>query len=183
MNWLPINPKHPFWVASTGSSLRLSSENNGLLITVHTMTQPYVYKLIDSSNSKKLYLKQKAAIKHIKTEWWDKYGNQTTVEFKEQKEDPDPCNFESCPPTPSPRSIRRSSLKTLLGSPRREILVPENTENSSAEDSSSEDKGSPRLLFHQASFQLENSFSNGMLPDTPPNSFNSELSPKMNEGN
>ena len=198
----PINPKHPFWSASTGSSLKLSlkDDNHSLLITVHTTTQPYVYKVVNqevNKETKSLYLKQKEILKHIKTEWWEKYGDQTIVEFMEQKKDSDTCYFESCPPTPSPRSIRRSTLKILLGSPIKDLSVnsldlsqspsprtpdeDDQGEDDQGEDDQGEDdqgeegteqmSSSPTLLLKTASFHLQTNLSRTaieLFSATPP---------------
>lgn len=192
------NLKHPFWSASTGSSLKLTLKDSdrSLLITVHTTTQPYVYKLINPG-TKGLYLNQKELLKHIKTEWWDQHGDRTIVEFKEQKEVIDPCYFESCPPTPSPRSIRRSSLKILLGSPIKDMSpeistpdcqsVSQSPSPRSLEDGEKELNSSPSLLLQKASIYLQEGVKDkastfaGSFPGTPTNSFNSELSPKKTE--
>lgn len=149
----PTNIRHPFWSSTTGSTLRLTlieipgsntkSESISMEVTVHSISEPYVYKMLvyqeDVDNPTVLFKRKKYAIKTIKNQWWDYYKNRTEVVFKEHinvdisklpgykdtmnltsSSDDSPIispkrqNFvDSCPPTPSPRSIRKSSIKSM----------------------------------------------------------------------
>lgn len=163
INPVPTNLKHPFWKATNGSSLKLSLEdsdqNQSLVITVHSVNEPYVYKLVqdDPNQPLKLYMNKKEAIKYIKTQWWDCYGDKTMVEYTEQKEAVPSLYVESCPPTPSPRSIRKNSLKTLLGSPRNtgvpNLCLSENSSQSSSRSNSRSNSPSPRELLCSKSIE------------------------------
>jgi hypothetical protein len=90
----PANSRHPFWSASTGSEIRLvlqkppPSSINSLTISVYTISQPYVYKIVFNYNGVSqapLYHKKKNAIKIIRNEWMKYYENRTRVEYMEHK--------------------------------------------------------------------------------------------------
>ncbi len=139
----PTNPKHPFWSATTGSTLELRlnkpppSPVHSMIISVHSIIQPYVYKILvrqeDVDTPKELYHKKNDAIKVIKNEWWEYYEDRTEVKFIDHTDvsqishhndfsflSPRRNNIvDSCPPTPSPRSIRKKSLKTMLSKQRK----------------------------------------------------------------
>lgn len=89
----PINPNHPFWSATTGSSLDLKlikppdSFIHSMKIVVASIIEPFIYKIVvfqeDENNPANIYVKKKEAIKIIKSEWWDFYAERTQVIFKE----------------------------------------------------------------------------------------------------
>ena len=130
----PTNPKHPFWKATTDSCLKLTSINNTITITVRSTNEPYVYKICSDNSPRILYLNKKNTIKYISehiNEYSDNVNHSdiTKVEFIEVKKE-EPLYLDSCPSSPTPENIRRSSIKTILGSPRFKIPEPETPQNS-----------------------------------------------------
>ena len=141
----PGNLRHPFWYAGPGSQLKLilvkppSSQIYGMIITVHTTSQPYIYKIeIKMENGKTEsteYSNLKKTIKKVRESWLQYYEDRTQVEFIERTVVDVPKSntlnessprtrsnsssgqsntVDSCPPTPSPRSLRKNSMKMML---------------------------------------------------------------------
>ena len=147
------NPKHPFWFATTGSMIKLlldkppDSDLKGMIITVYTISEPYMYKLdivmSDNSIINTIYLKKKEALRAIQDEWMIYYRGRTKVEYIEHQlidMGKFPLNLsgnltgnlsgnmsgdlpnikgnngivDSCPPSPSPREIRRGNFRSML---------------------------------------------------------------------
>ena len=175
--------KHPFWSASTGSTIKLllekppNSNLKGMYVSVYTISEPYTYKLdIVMSNNEinnTIFLKKKDAIKAIQEEWLVYYGDRTKIEYNEHRMiDMGPLIFnsvprnnplrnrsprnnsprnsqrngentiDSCPPSPSPRDIRRnnfrSMLKEIAEAHRKRSLRDSNSDTPSSTTSSSE---------------------------------------------
>jgi len=168
---LPTDPKYPFWFATTGSQMELRlikpppSEINSLIISVYSISEPYTYKLVISQNdgSSPIYCNKKEAIRIIKKDWWQYYGERTSVEFVEHKN----VTFDSCPNSPSPRSVRKNSFKSLL----EFKPSPKNSPVNSPRSSESEDDKSPRWFKLRIS-SSSSRYSPNSSPRTPktPNS-------------
>ena len=165
---LPIDPKHPFWFATTGSQMELRlikpppSEINSLIVSVYSISEPYTYKVFISQNDppSPIYCNKKEAIRIIKEDWWQYYGQRTSVNFIEHKNVP----LNSCPNSPSPTAVRKNSFKSLLEfKPKSPICSPR---------TDSDDEKSPRW------FQLRSSNSSPRTPRTPRSSNSSPRTPK-----
>ena len=179
MSLLPTDPKHPFWFATTGSQIELrlikppASEINSLIVSVYSISEPFTYKLdrqsspgrssgttyklIISQNDspRPRYCNKKEAIRIIKNDWWQYYGDRTSVNFIEHKN----VEFNSCPNTPSPRSVRKNSFKSSL-------LELKPSPTNSPVNSESEDEKSPRWFQIRISNSPRNS-SPRSSPRTP----------------
>lgn len=175
---LPINSSHPFWSYTTGSRLKLTTFDNSrsLMVTVHTISRPYVYKL--EFNSEVTYHNKRQVIKIIKNEWWKHFGSKTLVEMeKHNNVDMSLFNYklsdgnsgsslDSCPSSPSPESLRKTSLRISLSKKNFPInrSSPRNYSSESPRSSSSSTTPSPRV---------DNSKSDSPRGDNPRNNTNS----------
>jgi len=190
---LPINSSYPFWSYTTGSKLKLTTLDNlrCLIVTVHSISRPYVYKL--EFNSEITYHNKKQIIKIIKNEWWKYYGSKTLVEMEKHNnvdmssliyklsDGNSGSSLDSCPSSPSPESLRKTSLRITLSKKNFPI------NHSSPRNYSSESSNSPRSSSSSDSSQnitprSRNSPSPDILkpdslkPDSP-----KSVSPKNNE--
>lgn len=126
---LPIHSSHPFWSCTTGSRLKISTFDNSrsLLVTVNSISKPYVYKL--EFNSDITYHNKKQIIKIIKNDWWKHFGSKTLVEI-EKHNNVDISLFsdrlpvgssgsstDSCSSSPSSESLQKTSLISSSYSP------------------------------------------------------------------
>lgn len=157
---LPINPKHPFWSAETGSILKLISPDICLTVSVQSISQPYLYKIIFKESIS--YHNKKDAIIKIKNEWPDyhetkvEFDKHTYVDFSKMSSyndskgsemlrssssnnitprndiESDRIFIDSCPPSPSPRNVRRNSIKMTIGTNylRRDFSDPKSPSDS-----------------------------------------------------
>lgn len=210
---LPINPKHPFWSLDTGSKMNLvlikppSSHINSLVVTVNTISRPYIYELMiyqDGFSPRVVYHKKKDAIKVIKNDWWIYYGDRTQVEIIETEivnmsglaplsnssgsnssrnssrnsstnnsKDVSPRSpivspgrlsgvIDSCPPTPSPRTLRKSSLRERIS---MAVITKKNSPRNSPRNSP---KNSPRNSWRNSKNGSNgNSANSSPRPDSP----------------
>jgi len=149
LNLLKINkseksvtdPRHPFWSLTTGSVLTLRLIDGGkkcMVITVHTVSEPYVYEtytIMENGNkTASEYHKKKRTIKLIKNGWMQHHADRTNVDIEEHKnitpprmvihpvsDDESPRSlsnerYDSAPPSPNPSAMRKDSLKGRLKS-------------------------------------------------------------------
>lgn len=169
MDILPTNSKHPFWSASTGSQLKLvlkkppECQIKEMIIVVYTISEPYIYSikviLSDGTIGSHVYHKKKEAIKIIDEVWYKYYQDRTNIEFVEHKtidipnidlslaSDSENNVYDSCPPTPSPRAVRKSSLKSMLkeiAETHRKSGDSLSSSSSSSSNSNSSEESSPR---------------------------------------
>lgn len=190
METLPINTSHPFWSATTGSKLKLAFESKTMIISVYSVAKPYVYKL-EFQNEESFHNK-KTVIKIMKNEWWKHYGARTVVEFEKHNNfdlsgpnyklsdstsSLDSCSvnssLDSVPSSPSPQSVRKSSLRINLSkknlsvdtkshkSPRSDSPRSNNSQSNSSKttprSSSSSSNASPRSVSDSSSPRYDSS--------------------------
>ena len=161
----PLDPKHPFWSSTIGSTLQLTlkkspdSQINSLTVVVYTVTEPYVYKTIVSQKNVDspicVYHNKKDTIKIIKNEWWIFYGDRTNVEFIEHlnfdlSKNTDFNYIESCPSSPNPNTLRKTSLKMRIEKSMSKRISRKGSYHSSGD--SSQDNSPRDKMFYRKGY-------------------------------
>ena len=135
----PISPKHPFWYSSVGSEMRLHIDNSEIQYLKVSVVDKndfmeldsnslYEIKVIQNNKSPTFIYNKKDAISAIKNEWMKYYEDRTIVEYIEKgeigSESARKIFPESNPPTPSPKSVRRNSIKARFNAVHSPRLSP-----------------------------------------------------------
>jgi len=195
---LPIHSSHPFWISVTGSRLKLTLSDKetclqSLVLIVYSVSKPYVYRLEITQRGSLpdiSYHKKKEAIKIIKNEWWKYYGSKTVVEFEKHTNFIPPqfistednysnsSSLDSCPPTPSPRSLRKTSLKNIISRKPipKKFTYSSDSESFASNSSSPISNNSPRSFVSSSKSSPRSNNSPRSFTSSPRNN----NSPRMN---